>query len=212
MNTLEMALTPLQRRAIRALDTPFKIQQYLDKLPYPAELPYHCPSEAIRRGKAHCFDGALLGAALLRRIGYPPLIAYLIADRDDDHLLALYKVEKHWGAVAKSNCVGLRFREPVYRTLRELMMSYFEQFFNLHGEKSLRSYTVPLNLSSYDRRNWMTSNEPLEDIADRLDELRTMPLISKRMVRRLSAVDKKSYRAGMLGANPAGLYRPDKDE
>jgi hypothetical protein len=129
-------------------------------------------------------------------------------DRDDDHMLALYRRDRYWGAIAKSNFVGLRFREPIYRTLRELVMSYFEQFYNVEREKTLRSYTVPLNLKAFDRFNWMTSDEPLERIGKRLDEIRKVRILTRNMIAGLSLIDERSYQAGLLGANETGLYRP----
>jgi len=108
------------------LSTPNKIQTFIDELAYSADGTYRCPLRVLRERIAHCFDGALFAAAALRHLSYPPLILYIISnDRDDDHLLALFKRDGRWGAVAKSNVVGLRFREPIYRTLRELVMSYF---------------------------------------------------------------------------------------
>jgi hypothetical protein len=129
-------------------------------------------------------------------------------DEDDDHILALYRCDGHWGALAKSNFVGLRFREPVYRNLRELVMSYFEQYYSVERKKSLRSYTVPLNLKAFDHLNWMMRDEPLERIGKRLDEIRKVSLLTLRMIGSLSLVDERSYRAGLLGANKAGLYKP----
>lgn len=108
--------------------------------------------------------------------------------------------------MAKSNFVGLRFREPIYRTLRELVMSYFEQFYNVEREKTLRSYTVPLNLKAFDRFNWMMSDEPLERIGQRLDEIRKIRVLTRRMIAGLSPIDERSYRAGLFGANRTGLY------
>ena len=126
---------------------------------------------------------------------------------DDDHLLALYSRDEHWGAVAKSNFVGLRFREPIYRNLRELAMSYFEQFYSVERRKTLRSYTTPLNLRSFDKLNWMTSDEPLERIGARLDEIRKFPMLTRRMITGLSLVDQRSYQASLLGADREGLYK-----
>ncbi len=110
------------------LDSPAAIQAFLDGLPYSADPFYRCPASVLRDGKAHCFDGALFAAAALRRLGFPPAIVDMLPERDDDHILAIYKVDGHWGAIAKSNFVGLRFREAVYASLRELVMSYFEVF------------------------------------------------------------------------------------
>jgi hypothetical protein len=205
----DQALTKPEQRRIAQLTTPRRIQDFLDRLPYSVESIYRCPLRVFREHTAHCFDGALFGAAALRRLGYPPLILNMTAiAEDDDHLLALYKQDGHWGAVAKSNFVGLRFREPIYRNLRELVMSYFEQFYSVEGKKSLRNYTVPLNLRTFDKSNWMMSDEPLERIGERLDEIRKVPLLTRRMIAGLSLVDERSSQAGLLGANESGLYRP----
>jgi hypothetical protein len=208
----DQALTKSERQMMARLTTPRKIQDFLDELPYSLETIYRCPLRVFRERVAHCFDGALFGAAALRRLGYPPLILNTPAIvQDDDHLLALYKRDGHWGAVAKSNFVGLRFREPIYRTLHELVMSYFEQFYNAERKKTLRSYTVPLNLKAFDKLNWMTSDESLERIGERLDEIRKVRLLTRRMIANLSLVDERSYQAGLFGANKAGLYkRPGK--
>ena len=188
-----------------------RIQAFLDRVAYSVESEYRCPLRVLREQTAHCFDGALFAAMALRRIGYPPLILYMIAnDRDDDHLLALYKRQGYWGAVAKSNFVGLRFREPVYRNLRELVMSYFEPFYNVEREKTLRAYTVPLNLKRFDKFDWMTSDAHLERVARRLDEIRRFSVLTRSMVAALSPVDERSYQAGLRGANQAGLYQPSR--
>ena len=209
--TFDQSLTPSERRLVSHFTTPLKIQAFLDELPYSGEERYRCPLTVLRDRKGHCFDGAIFAAAMLRRIGHPPLILDMLPNhRDDDHLLALYKVNGHWGAVAKSNFAGLRFREPVFRTLRELVMSYFEFYYNVAGEKTLRAYTVPLNLSAFDKLNWATRDEPLDRIGERLDEIRKVRVLTRRMAARLSPMDTRTYRAGMLGVNRAGLYRPPK--
>jgi len=204
----EKALTREERTLIAGLRTPYKIQAFLDSIPYSADPFYRCPLRVLRDRTAHCFDGALFAAAILRRIGYPPLILDMIPNkRDDDHLLALYKQRGHWGAVAKSNFSGLRFREPVFRTLRELVLSYFEQYYNVKREKTLRGYTIPLNLRFYDRDQWTTSDAVLERIAQRTDEIRRFSLLSAGMIRALSPVDERTYNAGLQGANQNGLYK-----
>ena len=110
-------------------------------------------------------EGALLAAAALRVQGFPPLLLDLEAVRDDDHVLAVFKQHGHWGAIAKSNYSGLRFREPVYCNLRELAMSYFEHYYNLEAEKTLRAYSRPVNLGRFDRIGWMTAVPWLRAIA-----------------------------------------------
>jgi hypothetical protein len=190
------------------LDRPAGIQAYLDGLPYSADPIYRCPRSVIRDRKAHCFDGALFAAAALRSLGFPPVIVEILAERDDSHILAVFKVDGRWGAIAKSNFVGLRFREPVYFSLRELVMSYFDSFYNIDREKTLRGYTVPLSLKVFDRVRWMTRDEPMAAIAARLDEIRRVFVLSRRMVERLSLMDQRSYEAGMLGVVAEGLYEP----
>jgi hypothetical protein len=205
----ERALSKSEHRLLARLDTPNRIQLFLDGLAYSTETVYRSPLRVLRERTCQCFDGALLAAALLYRLGYPAMILNLLPnDRDDDHVLALFRQDKHWGAVAKSNFAGLRFREPVYRTVRELIMSYFEQYYNLHREKTLRGYTRPLDLKSFDRKEWMTRDETMHLIADRLDEIGRAYILTKRMIARLSPVDKRSCNAGLLGANRAGLSRP----
>ncbi len=202
-------LSAEERAIVSGLTSPGGIQAFLDSIPYsPADF-YRCPLRVLRERTAHCFDGAMFAAMALRRIGYPPLILDMLSNgRDDEHLLALFKIGRCWGAVAKSNFVGLRFREPVYRTVRELVMSYFEQYYNLEREKTLRGYSGPLNLKRFDRLNWMTADETMERIAQRTDEIRRVMLIDAEMEKRLSPVDERSYQAGLSGSDPNGIYKP----
>ena len=209
INSFDKALNSQERQMMSILNSPIMIQNFLDSIPYSSETIYRCPLQVLRDRVAHCFDGALFAAAALRQIGYPPLILDMIPDsRDDDHLLALYKQDGHWGAIAKSNFVGLRFREPIYRSLRELVMTFFEQYFNIERDKTLRGYTVPLNLKAFDRFNWMISDAPMERIAQRTEEIRRYFLLTPKMIAGLSPVDERLYKAGLQGANEAGLYKP----
>lgn len=192
------------------LSSPFAIQAFLDQIPYSSDPIYRCPRSVIRDRKAHCFDGALFAAAALRRLGYVPRVLDMLAERDDDHLLALFQDGGSWGSIAKSNFVGLRFREPIYKSLRELVMSYFEDFYNIEGEKTLRGYTLPLDLSEFDGIDWMMRDEGLDEIANALDRQRKFAVVSKAQTERLQKMDERSYQAGMIGVNPDGLWRPDK--
>jgi hypothetical protein len=144
-------------------------------------------------------EGALFGAAALRRLGHPPLLLDLEAERDDDHVLAIFRLHGHWGALAKSNYSGLRYREPVYRTLRELVMSYFEHYYNLRKEKTLRRYSRPVNLSRFDVMDWMTTEEDVWTIPEYLIEIAHTDVLPAPMVARLGRVDERVYRAGLLG-------------
>jgi len=201
-------LDDAERDLLLGLDSPARIQAFLDSVPYSSDPFYRCPRRVLRDRRAHCFDGALMAAAALRVLGYPPLVVDLYAERDDDHMLALWQRDGCWGALAKSNFAGLRFREPIYQSLRELVMSYFEDFYNVLGEKSLRGFTVPLDLAGLDGLAWMENDDGLDAVAQRLDALDRTPVLTAGMVAGLSRLDARSLAAGMLGADPDGLYRP----
>jgi hypothetical protein len=200
--------TKWEMAVLSTLKSPIKIQEFLDTLPYSAESRYRSPRSVLRDRKAHCYDGAVFAAMALRRLGHSPLIVDMDAVRDDDHVIALFKRNGRFGAIAKSNFMGLRYREPVYASLRELVMSYFESFYNVAYEKTLRQYTRPLNLSSYDKLEWTTSDAALDAIGDALSNIRIYKIITPAMARSLSPVDKRTYNAGLIGANKAGLYKP----
>jgi len=211
LKEFETQITPDERKLLDGLNSPIEIQTFLNTIPYSLDEFYRCPLRVLRERKAHCFDGALFAAMALRRIGHPPLILELIPnERDDDHILALFKRYGHWGAVAQSNFTGLRYREPVHRSLRELVMSYFEVFFNSAGEKTMVGYRGPINLRVFDRLEWMTRDAGLETLSTDMDRYRVQPVISGEMAAGLSPADERSLRAGLMGANPAGLFKVDK--
>ncbi len=206
----EAALSRNERQLINRLDSPSAIQAFLDSISYKIDATYQAPLGVMRTRRANCFDGALFAAAALRRIGHTPAIIHMLASEDDDHVIALHRRNSCVGAVAKSNFVGLRFREAIYRNPRELVISYFEAYFNLTGKKSLRAYSNPLNLSSFDRISWMTSDDAVERISLRLDRLKRNKLVTASMVKSLSPVDKRTYKAHMLGATMQGIYKPKR--
>jgi hypothetical protein len=189
---------------LRRLTTPEKIQCFLDEdVGYNKEKSgptCRSPRRVIRDRTAQCLEGALFGAAALRVQGFDPLLLDLEAVRDDDHVLALFRQRGCWGAVAKSNYAGLRFREPVYRSLRELAMSYFEHYYNPDGEKTLRSYSRPVNLRRFDRIHWMTAEEDLWTISDYLFEIPHKRLLIPGIERRLNRMDSRLMAAGRVGA------------
>jgi hypothetical protein len=194
--------TPAERAIFRRLRSPEKIQRFLDDLAYNKERggdTSRSPRRVMRDRTAHCMEGALFGAAALRMLGYPPLLLDIEAVRDDDHVLAIFKTRGCWGAVAKSNFSGLRYREPVYRTLRELVMSYFEHYYNLRRERTLRNYSRPVNLRRFDRVGWMTAEEDLWSISEYLYTIRHTPVMPVRLVKHLSRVDARLFSAGLLG-------------
>lgn len=127
---------------------------------------------------------------------------------DDDHVIAVFKEDGHWGSVAKSNFTSLRYREPVYRSLRELIMSYFDFYFNINGDKSLRSYSLPLDLTMFNDKHWATTDDDLEYIGDKLESQRHFDLLTNKMIRNLKVASPTMLKAGMLGSNVDGLFKP----
>jgi hypothetical protein len=192
-------LSPEDIRTLRALNTPSRIQTFVDALTYQYADTAWSPKRVLRERKGHCLEGALLAAAALRVNGYPPLLMDLEAVHDDDHVLAIYRVRGLWGAIAKSNFAGLRFRAPVYRTLRELALSYVEHYYNLRGERTLRNYSVPINLARLDSKHWMTAEEDLWCVTDLLVNARHHSLMPDKVARELPRVDRRSFEAGMHG-------------
>ena len=194
--------TPAERAVFRRLRTPIMIQEFLDDLAYNKEkggITCRSPRRVLRDRTGHCMEGAMFGAAALRLIGHPALLLDLEAVHDSDHVLAVFRERGCWGAVAKSNFTGLRYREPVYRTLRELVMSYFEHYFNLRREKTLRNYSRPVNLRRFDHIGWMTAEEDVWAVPEYLCTIRHTPVMPPRVVPHLGRVDARLFAAGLLG-------------
>lgn len=203
------SLDARERKLLRRLKSPAKIQQFLDdEIAYNQEPHgYTCysPRQVLRKGIAHCMEGALVASMALRHLGHPPLLLDLEAVRDTDHVLAVYRLDGHWGAVAKSDYSGLRSREPVYKSIRELAMSYFEHFYNPAGEKTLRAYSKPVNLVRFDRSiQWMTTLDEVWPIPEYLCEIPHTSILTKAMEKRLARMDRKLYAAGRV----AGVLKP----
>ena len=193
--------TPRELRALRALRTPAGIQRALDAMPYHLASTAWSPRRVLQRQTAHCLEGAIFAAAALRALGFPPLLLDLEAVQDTDHVLAVWREGNGWGAIAKSNFSGLRFRAPVYRTLRELVMSYFEGYVNLRGERTLRAYSRPVSLARFDETHpgWETSAGDLWFVAEHLLGMSHVRLLTRGMERRLGRVDRRSLDAGLVG-------------
>ncbi|MGH9554262.1 MAG: hypothetical protein ACRD3R_05750 [Terriglobales bacterium] len=202
--------TPSELRTLRSLSTPAGIQRFLDSLPYHLAGTAWSPRRVLRERTVHCLEGAIFAAAALRVLGFPPLLVDLEAKQDTDHVLAVYKVGGHWGAVAASNFAGCRYREPVHRTLRELAMSYFNAYCNLRRERTLRTFSRPVNLSRFDHLNWMTTEKDVWFIPEYLCEISHTPLLKPWMIRRLTPVDQRVFKAELAGhrwrlRRPAGV-------
>jgi hypothetical protein len=192
------------RRKFLSLTTPFAIQEYLDSMPYIGEERDRSPINVMLDGQCHCLDGGFLGALALWRIGFKPQLIDLVPDpgKDDDHVLALYQVNSRWGAIAKSNYVNLGFREPVYKTLRELVMTYFEHYVSINQEKTLRGYTRPLDASRYTHLNWARDEEGANQLYSKhFYGRKSIPLITPGMAKRLNPVNARAYAAETMYTN-----------
>jgi len=187
------------------LKDPPAIQRFLDALAYNTTDWTLSPSAVARERMAHCMDGAVFAATALERLGHPPLLVDLRAVDDDDHVIAVYREQGLWGAVAKSNTTLLRFRAPVFRTVRELALSYFAVYFNVEGEMSLREYSVPFSLKRYRGRHLDAPD--IDFIAADLDAARHHAIVSRARLKALPPAPPYLMDACFAGADPAGLYR-----
>lgn len=196
-----LGFTARELRSLHALRTPAGVQRALDALPYHLATTAWSPRRVLAERTAHCLEGAIFAAAALRVLGFPPLLLDLEAVQDTDHVIAVYRVEGHWGAIAKSNFSGLRCRAPLYRSLRELVMSYFEDYVNLRGERTLRAYSRPVNLARFDRVHpgWMTSEADLWWIPEHLLNIPHTPLLTLAQERHLFRVDRRALDAAVVG-------------
>jgi len=203
--------TKAEKAFFQKLKTPQDIQRWLDKVPYDPIDGVRSVRKTIRTKKAHCFGGALLAAYALHKAGFgPPRIMLMWAENDDSHIVAVYKVGKYWGCLAKSNWTLTRSRDPVYRSLRELMMSYFDLYFNTKGEKSFTGYSRPINPYGFKVGDkWLFSEEDVEELdEDDIYEPR-IPVRPPGMRKKyFMTASRALIRGGTYGANPKGLCKP----
>jgi hypothetical protein len=197
----DFGFTWRELRSLQALRSPAGVQRPRDALPYHRATPAWSPRRVLRERTAHCLEGAIFAATALRVLGFPPLLLDLEAVQDTDHVIAVYRIEGHWGAIAKSNFSGLRCRVPVYRTLREMVMSYFEDYINLRGDRTLRAHSRPVNLARFDRLHpgWMTSEADLWWIPEHLVEIPHTPILTPALERSLFRADRRALEAAVVG-------------
>ena len=204
LSDFQFHLRPDLRATFLSLKTPFAIQEYLDTLTYVGEERDRSPLNVMLDGQSHCLDGGFLAALALWRIGFKPLVIDIVPDPgvDDDHVLALYQIDGRWGALAKTNYVFLGFREPVYKNLRELVMTYFEHYVSIHQQKVLRGYTRPFDASRYTHLNWARDETGANQLYHKhFYGRKTIPLITKEMAKCLSPVTDRVYLAETLHTN-----------
>ena len=197
----DLGLTKAEFAILRRLNTPEKIQNYLDAIPQNFEIGgVTCLSvrEALGQQRALCIEGAMIAAAALWVHGEPPLLLDLAATQDCDHVVTLFRRGGCWGAMSKTNHPILRWRDPVYRSLRELAMSYFHEYCNKRHQKTLRSYSAAFDLRRLDPKIWVTQKKSCWDVGWALDAARHYPLISKRQVKLLRLRDPLEREAHQL--------------
>lgn len=191
--------TKNELKLLRSLRTPVKVQDYLESLNMNFELKGETcmsPRRVLREKRAHCIEAALLAATALRIHGRPPLLLDLTAtEKDFDHVIAPFQQFGKWGAISKSNHTVLRYRDPVYANPRELVMSYFHEYFLDYGEKTLRSYSRPMNLSRFDARGWMTAETDIWYVPEYLVHVRHIQILNSAQQRSLRRADPIELRA-----------------
>ena len=190
-------------RVFRQLNTPKKIQDFLNKIPTNFEHDRETvlsPRMVLRENRAHCMEGAMFAAAALRFQGHKPLVVDLTSVKDDDdHVITVFKHKGHWGAISKTNHAVLRYREPIYRSIRELVMSFFHEYFtNGDGKKTLRSYSMPVDLSRFDKIGWMTAEEDVWYVPEYLFEVQHKPILSRSQIAFLRKADAIEIKAGKI--------------
>ncbi|MBI3334079.1 hypothetical protein HYZ97_01205 [Candidatus Pacearchaeota archaeon] len=195
-------LSDSELEVFRKLNTPAKIQDFLNILKINFEESgdtCQSPRMVLRSRKAHCMEGALLAAAILRFHGHPPLLVDLEATKHDfDHVIAVFKQKGRWGALSKTNHAVLRYREPIYTTIRELIMSYFHEYFTDTGMKTLRKYSKPVNLSRFDNLDWIAAEDEVWFIPEYLTTIKHYNILNSAAIRNLRKADDLEIQAGKL--------------
>jgi hypothetical protein len=203
-------LQPDELRILRPLTTPKKIQDFLNKIPMNFGDTCLSPRGVLRERRAHCMEGAMLAAVALRLIGRKPLVIDLKSfPHDDDHVVAVFQEDGCWGAISKTNHAVLRYREPIYKTIRELVMTYFHEYFLNDGRKTLRSYTNPIDLSQLDKKGWMTAEDDVFYVPEYIDDKLHIPILTKAQIARLRKADEVEREAGkiVMWRKPSGKHR-----
>ena len=202
-----MEWTPDERRFLRSLNSADKIQDYINSLVYNPTDHAFSPRWVMITGEGHCFEGGLLAAAALEVQGYKPLMVDLIAEDDDHHVITVYKTKTGWGSISKSNTTLLAGRRPFYRDIRELVMSYFDFYFNVKGKLSLYGYSAPINLNIYNKWEWRTTDNDLMEMGISFCDRPHFEIVSPAAIKKLKGVHPRVVDACFLGADPNGLYK-----
>ncbi len=176
-------LLPREFKKLKSINTPARVQDFVDSLPINFEEKgetYMSVQRTLREGKAHCLEGALVAACAFWIAGQKPLLLDLKTEKDEDHVVALFRENGYWGAVSKTNHAVLRYRDPIYRTTRELALSYFHEYFKADGVKTLRAYSRPFSLLRYEGEEWISGQKDLFEIAEDIDNFPHYELLNAR--------------------------------
>jgi hypothetical protein len=197
--------TKTEEKLFKKLNTPAKIQDFLNKIPFNFEKKGETcmsPRSTILANKAHCMEGALLASAILEYHGFQPLILDLRSSKkpfDYDHVVAIWNEDGFYGAISKTNHGVLRYREPVYKSIRELVMSYFHEYFlNNNGQKTLREYSDPFDLNHFNKINWRTSESDIFEIPEYLDKITHHQILTKKQIKNLRKADRIEIEMGKI--------------
>jgi hypothetical protein len=197
-----LSFTKKEKALFKKLNTPAKVQDFINSIPFNFEYDgvdrVKSPVRVLREKSAHCIEGAIFSAYALSLHGFKPKLIYLKTTKNDlEHVVTLFEQDGFLGAISKTNHAVLRYREPVYKNVRELVMSYFHEYFLNDGTKTLRGYSDPLDLSMFED-GWEVAEEDLWGIDEELDKMKHHEIISKNMAKRLRKADKIERKAGEM--------------
>lgn len=204
--------TPKEIQLFKSLNTPARVQDFIDLLKYNTDDIVRSPRGVVQTKKAHCFDAAIFASCLLDYHKQKSFLVALYANgNDDDHVITVFKYKQYFGAIAKSNYVPIRWRDPVYHSVRELVMSYFEGYFTLDGFRTLRAYSNPTDITKIKNIDWRRTTENLDPLGGRLDEAGRVELLApwmteKWLKKNLKLADKRSILGASVGLDLKGVF------
>lgn len=202
---ISLGLSAAAATTLARLRTPERIQDFVNGLRWNHERgggTARSVAQALRHGEAQCIEGAFVGACALWLAGEPPLLMDMGAARGDvDHIVALFKRGRFWGGISKSNSPFLRYRDPIYRSLRELSLSYFPQYVKLR-RKTLRTYSVAVDLRRYDPAIWVTHPGFCHEMVDTLTGARHFSILPPNAAQHLRPIDEIEARSNLLKDYP----------
>ena len=203
-----MAAPDRVEKIIGKLKNPWEIQRFVSAIPYNPEDYCKSAERVLLERSAHCMEGALLASLLLERLGHEPALLHFRAHRDDDHVVSVFKENGRWGAVGKSNTTLLAWRPPLYRSVQDLLLSYFPFYFNTKGQMSLVAWAGPIRLKRYEHWEWRSGAGDVGDLSAHFyDSEKSKPILTARRIEKLPLADRMLVEACFLGANKKGLYQ-----